>query len=297
MSQVIDLDINNYDLDDLLKLFNISKKISADDLKKAKNKMLKTHPDKSGLDPNFFRFYSQAYKILYGIWEFKQKGNTENTEYVPFEYTNKGEILDNWFKDNKTLKENKNSFNEWFNEQFNNTKIYTETEQKGYDNWLRSREKEDENIEIKDLKTMNRYIDEKKKHLRELSLINRQEIEEVWNTNTITASDLSTDAPTNYDSNLFSTLSYQDLQKAHTETIIPITNEDYELKQKFNNVNEYIAFRNTQDISPHDNNDYLINKQMKKDEMAIQTAYNLAKQTELAKKRSDAFWKNIQLLN
>jgi len=69
------------------------------------------------------------------------------------------------------------------------------------------------------------------------------------------------------------------------------------LKQKFNNVNEYISFRNTQDITPIDNNDYLINKQMKKDEMAIQTAYNLAKQTELAKKRSEGFWKNIQLLN
>jgi hypothetical protein len=296
MSQELDLDINNYDLDDLLRLFQISKKISAEDLKKAKNIMLKTHPDKSGLDPKFFHFYSEAYKILYGIWEFKQKGNTKNTDYVPFEYTNKADILDNWFRDNKTLKENKNSFNEWFNEQFNNTKIYSETEQKGYDKWLRSRENE-ENIEIKDIKTMHRYIDEKKKHLRELSLINKQEIEEIWNSNTITASDLSTDAPDNYDSNLFSTLSYQDLQKAHTETIIPITQEDYELKQKFNNVNEYISFRNAQDIKPHDNEDYLRNREIKKEEMSIQTAYNLAKQTELSKKRNEVFWKNIQLLN
>jgi len=296
MSQELDLDINNYDLDDLLRLFQISKRISAEDLKKAKNIMLKTHPDKSGLDPKFFHFYSEAYKILYGIWEFKQKGNTKNTDYVPFEYTNKADILDNWFKDNKTLKENKNSFNEWFNKQFNNAKIYSETEKKGYDDWLRSRENE-ENVEVKDLKTMNQYIDEKKKHLRELSLINKQEIEEIWNSNTITASDLSTDAPDNYDSNLFSTLCYQDLQKAHTETIIPITNEDYELKQKFNNVNEYISFRNNQDIKPHDNEDYLRNREIKKEEVSIQTAYNLAKQTELSKKRNESFWKNIQLLN
>ena len=98
MSVELDLDINNYDLDDLLRLFNISKNVNAEDLKKAKSKMLKTHPDKSGLDPKFFHFYSQAYKILYGIWEFKQKGNTTNTDYIPFEYTNKAEILDNWFK-------------------------------------------------------------------------------------------------------------------------------------------------------------------------------------------------------
>jgi len=296
MSVELDLDINNYDLDDLLRLFNISKNVNAEDLKKAKNKMLKTHPDKSGLDPKFFHFYSQAYKILYGIWEFKQKGNTNTTDYVPFEYTNKGEILDNWFKENKTLKENKNSFNEWFNEQFNNAKIYSEIEQKGYEDWLRSREN-DENIEIKDLKTMNQYIDEKKKHLRELSLINKQEIEELWSTNTISASDLSTNAPDNYDSNMFSTLCYQDLQKAHTETIIPITHEDYEIKQKFNNVNEYISFRNNQETLPNENSDYLIKKQTKKDEIAIQTAYNLAKQTELAKKKNGVFWKSIQLLN
>ena len=296
MSLELDLDINNYDLDDLLRLFNISKNVNAEDLKKAKSKMLKTHPDKSGLDQKFFHFYSQAYKILYGIWEFKQKGNTTNTDYIPFEYTNKGEILDNWFKENKTLKENKNSFNEWFNEQFNNAKIYSEGEQKGYDDWLRSREN-DENVEIKDLKTMNKYIDDKKKHLRELSLINKQEIEELWNTNTITASELSTNAPENYDSNMFSTLCYQDLQKAHTETIIPITNEDYEIKQKFNNVNEYISFRNNQDTLPNENSDYLIKQQMKKDELAIQTAYNLAKQTELAKNKNGVFWKSIQLLN
>ena len=141
------------------------------------------------------------------------------------------------------------------------------------------------------------YIDDKKKHLRELSLINKQEIEELWNTNTITASELSTNAPENYDSNMFSTLCYQDLQKAHTETFIPITNEDYEIKQKFNNVNEYISFRNNQDTLPNENSDYLIKQQMKKDELAIQTAYNLAKQTELAINKNGVFWKSIQLLN
>jgi hypothetical protein len=96
---------------------------------------------------------------------------------------------------------------------------------------------------------------------------------------------------------MFSTLCYQDLQKAHTETIIPITHEDYEIKQKFNNVNEYISFRNNQETLPNENSDYLIKKQTKKDEIAIQTAYNLAKQTELAKKKNGVFWKSIQLLN
>jgi len=38
MSRELDLDINNYYLDDLLKLFNISNNMNAEDLKKQKIK-------------------------------------------------------------------------------------------------------------------------------------------------------------------------------------------------------------------------------------------------------------------
>jgi len=69
----------NYD--DIINLFGITNSITDTELKYAKNKMLKIHPDKSGLHPKFFRFYNEAYKMLYLIWEFKQKGNTKNSEY------------------------------------------------------------------------------------------------------------------------------------------------------------------------------------------------------------------------
>ena len=145
---------------------------------------------------------------------------------------------------------------------------------------------------------MNLYIDKKKKELRELSLIEKREVEEIWNTNNISASDLSPDAPQFYDSGLFSQLSYQDLQKAHTESIIPITIEDYENKQKFNNVNEFISFRNNQDIQPFQEGDkYLDNKRKKEEELSVRLAFNLAKQSEIAKQKNNDFWKNIQMLN
>jgi len=46
----MDLDITNYDYEDILKLFNISKQFSEEDLKSAKKRVLASHPDKSGLD-------------------------------------------------------------------------------------------------------------------------------------------------------------------------------------------------------------------------------------------------------
>ena len=291
----LDLDIHNYDLNDIINLFGISKRITDEDLKIAKNKMLKTHPDKSGLDPIFFTFYNKAYKILYQVWEFNQKGNTKKSDYSHDDYdTHKQEILNKWIKDNNF--ENKKSFNEWFNKEFDNAHIYNDKERKGYENWLRNAPIDNE--KVNDMRGMNLYIDKKKKELRELSLIEKREVEEIWNTNNISASDLSPDAPQCYDSDLFSQLSYQDLQKAHTESIIPITIEDYENKQKFNNVNDFISFRNNQDIQPFQEGEkYLDNKRKKEEELSVRLAFNLAKQSEIAKQKNNDFWKNIQMLN
>ena len=51
-----DLDVDNYDLEDLLELFKLDYNFSGDDLKKAKTICLQTHPDKSGLEPKYFFF-------------------------------------------------------------------------------------------------------------------------------------------------------------------------------------------------------------------------------------------------
>ena len=52
----LDLNIDNYNLDDLLSLFNISNQFTETDMKEAK-KVLKMHPDKSHLDKKFFFFF------------------------------------------------------------------------------------------------------------------------------------------------------------------------------------------------------------------------------------------------
>jgi len=57
----MDLDINNYNLDDLLNLFKISAHFGESDLKRAKQIVLKTHPDKSGLPSEYFLFF---YKLF-----------------------------------------------------------------------------------------------------------------------------------------------------------------------------------------------------------------------------------------
>jgi len=52
-----DLDISHYNLDDILNLFHIPMNFDENNLKMAKSIVLKTHPDKSKLDPKYFLFY------------------------------------------------------------------------------------------------------------------------------------------------------------------------------------------------------------------------------------------------
>ena len=71
-----DLNIDNYSMKDIFHLFNIKTEILDENvMKESKKFVLKTHPDKSGLDPTYFLFYSSAYKKLYGVFEFQNKSS------------------------------------------------------------------------------------------------------------------------------------------------------------------------------------------------------------------------------
>jgi len=297
----LDLDINNYNLDDILNLFKIPTNFDEQDLKRAKQVVLKTHPDKSRLPADYFRFYSKAYKMLYSVWDFRKRGdvdskNPKNTEYTNFSDKEKTVLLDQFFESNDKFK-NSTKFNDWFNKEFEKNKLSNEAEIKGYGDWLKT----DEDIEpIKNVSmaSMKHEFDKKKSQAR--SLILREDVQDFWSNNSISASELSNESPETYDSGLFSGLGFQDLYKAHTETVIPVTEEDYEKRQKFKNVNEYMSYRNKQDTKPLSEQqalEYLNQKNEKEEEKSVRRAYELAKQTELAKQKNQDFWSGLQLLH
>ena len=297
----VDLDINNYNLQDILSLFKIPVNFDEHDMKRAKQIVLKTHPDKSKLSADYFLFYSKAYKMLYSVWEFKKRGdvdskNPKNTEYSNYSDEDKSVLLDQFFESNEKFKKSSN-FNRWFNEQFERNKLSNEYEEKGYGDWLKTDDDLEEPAKNVSMATMKQEFDKKKEKAR--SLIVREDVEEIWSNNSISSSELSNDAPGTYDSGLFSGLGFQDLYKAHTETVIPVTEEDYEQKQKFGSVNEYMSYRNNQDTKPlseQQAEQYLKQRNEKDEEKAVRRAYELAKQTEMAKQKNQEFWSGLQLL-
>lgn len=299
----VDLDINNYNLQDILSLFKIPVNFDELDMKMAKQVVLKTHPDKSKLPAEYFLFYSKAYKMLHSVWEFRKRGevdskNPKNTEYSNYSDEDKNILLDQFFESNEKFKKSAN-FNRWFNEQFERNKLSNEAEEKGYGEWLKTDEDIDEAANNVSMATMKQEFDKKKYKAR--SLIVREDVQEIFSNNSFSSSsaELSNDAPVTYDSGLFSGLGFQDLYKAHTETVIPVTEEDYEQKQKFRSVNEYQSYRNNQDTKPLSEaqaQQYLNQRNAKEEEKAVRRAYELAKQTELAKQKNQEFWSGLQLL-
>ena len=290
----LDLDISNYDYEDILKLFELSKNFDVEDLKNAKKKVLASHPDKSGLDKSYFLFFSSAYKILFSIYNFRTKHNslTNFNNYNDTYSAEKDEINEELI--NKLLNsKSKKEFNSWFNTQFENLKITSDYEKNGYGEWLNDVSDEQATL-CKDLTSMNKIIEEKKKTLRSSMLVKKQEISEFNNSHYC---DLTNSKPEDYSSGLFSKFQYEDLKKAHNESLIPVTNEDY--ISNYSSLEDIRLKRASQSLTPLQEQEAktYLNKS-KEDENALSStrAYNLLKQDEVNRQKNERFWSNLKRL-
>jgi len=294
----MDLDITNYDYDDILKLFKLSNQFTIEDLKKAKKQVLSSHPDKSGLDKSYFLFFSSAYKILFNIYNFREKhSSTTNLNNYNENYNAHKDEFNALLIQKVTSNKSSAQFNTWFNEQFESFKITNEYDANGYGDWLTSKDENnnEENAKCKDLNSLHKIIEEKKQIARTQNLVIKKDVCEFNNTNYC---DLTNSKPEDYSSGLFSKFQYEDLKKAHNESLIPVTNED--IANNYSSLEDIRTKRASQVLSPlkHDEAKSYLNKS-KEDENNISAsrAYSLFKQDELNKQKNDKFWSNLKRLN
>jgi hypothetical protein len=275
----IDLNIENYDLTDLLNLFKLDYEFHEEDLKRVKKTVMQTHPDKSGLDKKYFLFFSSAYKIIFSIYEFRHK----SSKYQSTEYTvEKDEAKELLLKD----LQKKSNFNKIFNELFEKHHIKDDENENGYGEWIKSSENMDTRTTT--MSQMNAAFEQKKREVKDL--IPFKEVEEMGQSSG--HFDLTRDKPENYTSALFSSLQYEDLKKAHVESVIPVTHEDYLARPKFKNVMELQAhpdYNDTKPLSLSQAKDYLQQKQSYQAQNDVQRAYKLAKQDEIVRKANEGW--------
>jgi hypothetical protein len=294
----LDLNIENYDLLDILNLFNIkSYDFDRDDLKQAKKIVLMTHPDKSRLDKKYFLFFKEAYKILYSIYEFRYKSSNENKDKTyqdlttnSLEHKERSELLKNVNNKHKNAPE----FNEWFNKMFDKTNISNKQKENGYGNWLSS----NDDIDTRETtySNMNQTFETKKREMKSI-IVYKDYSTITYGENSIYKLDEEIDCPSTYSSDIFSKLKYDDLKRAHTETVIPVTIEDYNNKKKYNNINELNRDRQIKyDDMPtiQQSNEYLNNTKQNELKGDIERAFKLAKQDEYYKKINNTWWSKLK---
>jgi hypothetical protein len=284
----IDLNIENYDLTDLLALFKLDFEFDAEDLKRVKKTVMQTHPDKSALDKKYFLFFTSAYKIIFSIHEFRHKSSKyQSTEYS-VEKDEQKELL---------LKEvqKKPNFNKIFNELFEKHRIKDDENETGYGEWIKSGENMDTRTTT--MGQMNATFEQKKREVKEL--IPYRDVEEMGQ-NSTGQFDLTRDKPEYYTSALFSSLQYEDLKKAHVESVIPVTHEDYLARPKFKNVLEMQAdpaYNDTKPLSLSQSKDYLQQRQSYQAQNDVQRAYKLAKQDEIVHKANQGWMSGFKQIS
>jgi hypothetical protein len=326
----MDLDINNYELNDILRLFKLPVMFDDKHLKQAKITVLQMHPDKSKLPKEYFLFFTKAYKILYEIYKVRFPDAKKYKE-DKFSYT---AVIDRELNQNKAKtahnvedreyhkteeeaykkiqKMDSTKFNSWFNDKFEKFRLHDEEQDNGYEEWFRGISKEgsaDENEnEVQEMggswAERNAQIERKKAELRnKMALIQHTEIQ------TANSSGggggyygLGREAPEEYSSGLFSSLQYEDLKKAHTETVIPVTAEDYDNRKKYTSTNEMQMFRDIERTNYNYTKEFqttqLDRETALQVEQDMQRAYRLAKQDEIVRDINKRFNSEFhQLMN
>lgn len=368
----LDLNIDNYNLPDILALFNLPTLFTEDDLRRAKLAVLKTHPDKSKLPKEYFLFFTKAYRIVHQIYTIRNPVTNEHytqyaertprtsavpslrcvgkdtlaEPYIPIDGTTaataaaktvvdygrlmqtegyRHEADDEYARDTHermkrrldemmsgtgsgtTTKQNATvkagEFNRWFNEKFEQYRLKDDELETGYEAWFRgtSTDADDDDDDAAadgvnggDADDSGSWADkvarlnQRKQALRnKYALVERHELEYAGDGGG--GYDLTRERPQEYSSGIFGNLRYEDLKKAHTESVIPVTEEDYYKTKRFNNVNELQTFRDQSRRDLHKQTSKVEQERiyqqsrMRQEEEDTRRAFILAKQDEISR--------------
>lgn len=297
MDSSFNLNLEEYNLNDILDLFGLEHDFTESELRNAKKVIMKVHPDKSRLDKKFFIFFSKAYNILCYIFRFREKQENQctrsNVMYDKDSYYDEAEEA--MFAKFIASKD----FNKKFNELFEANKVKNEFESGGYEDWYKA--EHDENAKSRDTITSVSQMGDAfhKERLRAKELIKYKGVQELNASGGAIGTDLAMTRPESYSSDLFSKLPYEDLRKAHEESVVPVFESD--VKRDYNSL-EQLQFQrdaNRRSFVPLDGQElkqHLKEKKYSESMATSQRAFALARQAELAAEARKNFNRNFQFL-
>lgn len=266
----IDMNEDNYDYEDLLNLFALNHDFDQKDLKIAKRKVMKLHPDRSNLPRELFVFMIKMYCKVEEIYNFTHHEKDKDKLTIKYDVDEK---FKNYLEKNDIDPvKNYKLFTKEFNKMFE--QVYISDNQDGYSEWLKS----EENIYNKD------DLEESRKTAIENSIVTIDEIDEVGGSN-------------------FSN-NETDLKEVYTNPFVAIDIEKvYREKPKFSSVQEYKTFlakedNNREPLSNEASLQYFENKERLLNNQSKNLAYEQMKKKEkYDKKYNNYISKYLKLEN
>ena len=278
----LDLDIDSYNLHELLGLFKLTDQFTPSELKQAKRMVLATHPDKSGLDKKYFLFFSRAYKLLVQVNDFKTKSTKRdvNTHLSFQEMTADGmepykqKVIDSFSEEP--------NFNQKFNELFDKHYIKPEEETDGHGDWLSSKE------------PIDRSYENRKRQSRALTI--NPGIDSLSAESSLGAAGLGESLGSYSASG-----QYDDVKSVYTHnSVIGVSEEDFDKDKQHGSIDALRSARDGQDITPMDTvtaNRVLREGAAQEDKHDTVRAFNLVKEGEANKTSRKNFWGNLLQLH
>lgn len=308
----LDLDITNYDMKDLFNLFDIKEEILTEEiLKNAKKRMHKLHPDKcqNKVDPQIYDFFKIAYQQLEFVYDTQTKFNklaNSKSEPIKQDFSNIYEDYNDKEKKallDKYVKSTGGFNNANFNEQFEKYYVKSEYETMGYKDWLKSDDGIIKQPEKISQGAINSYIEEQKKQLK--SIIPYKGVSDnVFMGSSAGGVLLDLSNVNNFSGttsgDIFSNnrLVFTDLKQAHTETLIPVGEDDYNNMKKYKNVNEYIKERTVDYnvMSKEESEKYFKQKEKEQGIHYLNIALKMEKDLKKAKEAESKFLGSLKQL-
>ena len=254
------LDLASYSFDEILQMFDLSYTISIEDLKRAKRKVLMSHPDKSGLPPDYFLFYKRAFELVVNYQQSHSRQSQIVNEHTSVEYVPLTET-DIHTKRHLSEKTKTDHFQQRFNELFEQN--MAEKPDPSKNEWFRSESASSiyETQGTVSASNLNSSFESIKSRQREQGLVRYTGIRELSSFAGGASSFYDTGASgigSNQDthdiyvsSDPFSKLKFEDLRKVHKDqTVFAVSESDYANVPKYKNVDQYSRERSVDTLKP-----------------------------------------------
>ena len=249
-SKTHNLAIHMYKFNEILELFGLSYNITIDDIKRVKNTVLKTHPDKSRLPSEYFLFYKKAFDVIVQYYNETQKTSAtvpqQNPIYETSSVSNNNKSIDKQVHQNLN-KMDKNDFSQKFNALFEKN-MQTQVDP-NKNEWFTTETPLYNVPKANSSSGIARAIDQIKETSSAMAKYRGVEELMVRSTGTSLYEDEEEDVYVSCDP--FSKLKFDDLRKVHKDqTVFAVKESDFQKRQQYKSYDDLNKVRNSMDLTP-----------------------------------------------